>query len=271
MNKLLLGCLVLLVLLVGGAGFVVYQVAPAFMEAGERVQAAQVELQELDAQHPFDVATTSFDAGRFATFLQLRAELKGELAELTERMEALRHGDTGFLDTLRSFAAQGAQIFELLPRQLAAASMGPTEFGYHSRLLQAALAAPGSGPLATDFANRASEFKGAYSEIAKQDNSLPADLDDLLKPDLSDTGKTFPPGVVLAAREVLDAQPDLAIEALVPPDVETILMRMPLEKHMGEASGGWDVDVHVDETPSETPSAAPSDAPNPDAPAPGDG
>lgn len=133
MKKLLIGCGVIALLLVGGVSFVAWKLWPAAQEFMQSLEVVVDSMEELNDDYPYDPELrTDFDVERFADALVLRGALRGEFSDLANQVQALEN------DEELSFIERTAKGLRLIRTPFTAATtlltdarMGPAEFVHH--------------------------------------------------------------------------------------------------------------------------------------------
>ncbi len=204
MKKLFIGCGIVVLLLLGAAGFLVWRFWPEIRSMHEQAEASIARLNELEVAHPFDPAAQAhLDTVRFARALDLRVDLCDDLVRMGEEMDELkRKVDSGESDlgVFEVVSLQLRALADVLPHfagRLAAAEMSWPEFAWHTRVLWATLyrvslgvGSPSLEPLRDDYAR----FKDAYERAARESEGLPP---------LRDLIGQFPPAVLSEAETVM--------------------------------------------------------------------
>lgn len=219
MKKLFLGCGCLVLLLLGGLGFLAYKIAPTMMESLANIEATNERFAELDRLHPFRATDSDgLAVDRFEAALAARVELREAHDAWIERIAA--SAQEGVFDLMRNIVDL-APLVEDIPDAIASRGLGPTEFATHVRVQWVALASIDSGVPGPDFGalrGRWSELRGRYQQMQRQHPALPR-LDDLLG--------SFPPEVIDAARLSMARDPQRVLDGLGEPVVELVHMSIP--------------------------------------------
>lgn len=220
MKKLFVGCGLLVVVAAIALFFLLRPLWPAANELMASMEEFHVEMLALDEAHPFDPGAP-VDFARFERALAVREQMAPFLHDFESALQT--QGTTGEPEQrgvieqvihMMGLLRQGIERFE---QHLAQADMGPTEFGYHTRLLWAALGTIDAGladgdPRLDPLRLQWRELKDAYPELVKHDPELPASL--------SDRVGAFAPTTTAEAREVIAGQPERVLAGLAEPGLE---------------------------------------------------
>jgi hypothetical protein len=206
MKKLFIGCGIVLLLLLCGVGYIVYQILPDVRDLQARMEAAAALLASLETSHPFDpLAQTQLDAPRFALALDVRAGLADDFAAMEDERQELmkrhdRDEDFGALDVVKGMVRTMAPMMERFASRLQQAQMSWPEFSWHTRLMWDCLLRldAGVGPAELE------PLRGAYADFlasydrARKDLDLEGEL-----PPLPDLIGTFPTPLLNEASALL--------------------------------------------------------------------
>ncbi|MCB9897606.1 MAG: hypothetical protein H6825_06365 [Planctomycetes bacterium] len=219
MKKLLVGCGCLVLVGLGGLGFLAYEVGPVLTASIDSTEAANARFAELDQRFPFRATTAEgLAVDRFEAVLDARVSLAAGLERFGERVEtAAREGVLDVFTTLFDFAP----LFEDIPDQLEQRGMGPTEFNAHVRLMWVALASLDSGVPGAEFdalRGRWSEMRGEYQQMQRRIEGLQR-LEDLVG--------SFPPEVVEQARDAMARDSQRVLDGMAGTVSEVAYMSIP--------------------------------------------
>jgi|GEM_PF-1652071 len=226
MKKLFIGCGIVVLLLLGGAGFLAWRFWGAVRDIQIQADAAIVRLNELSTTHPFDAAAQAhLDPERFARALDVRARIGDDVSRVREQLDEMqRKEDSGETDlgvlelmelTLRAFAP----LVPGFADRLIAAEMSWPEFAWHSRVLWATLyrASLGFGsPALEPLRDAWPAFKETYERTAREAHGLPP---------IRDLVGEFPPVVLSDAEAVMLADLDRVRAGLRATEFEHLFMR----------------------------------------------
>lgn len=236
MKKLFLGCGILLLIGLGTLGYVGYQLWPDISHAVERAEAFNERMLVLEREHPFDAAAqTGLDTERFVSYLELRIDAKQSmgtmLEDLRETEDRIENKELGFVEAARYFIQRVPMSYDFFGPLLEQRGMGPSELGWHTRVLWATLESVESGAGADDpqlnrLAGRYYKLRDAYKQ-AKHENGVP--LEKLLA--------GIDPAVVRSARLAMALDIDRVEAGLLEPDVEAVFLMLSV--------GGFDNDVDL--------------------------
>ncbi len=204
MKKLFIGCGIVVLLLLAGAGLLVWSLWGDFRQLQVQTEQAFVRLDELRTRHPFDGEhLEQLDGERFARALDLRATLASDfraiedrIRELDRKREAGEDGG-GFLDVLRSSLREFSEVLPNLAQRLDEAQMSWPELSWHSRVLWSVLHRIDVGAAEAELAplkGTWDEYSALYEQLAREQRGM--------RP-LRDVIGDFPPAVVAVASSLV--------------------------------------------------------------------
>lgn len=174
MKKILIGCGVLVLLLGGFVGFILYQLWEPMVALGETWEQSIFALQELEERHPYDSETvTEFDAARFQVALDMRSDMRNPLRELHEAMIAIDKATVSSKLEAMTRGLDAVRVtFEIVVDELSAERMAPSELSHHMMCYWAAASSASAGggdpaalaPLIEEYHT----FRKLYAEVRDQ-------------------------------------------------------------------------------------------------------
>jgi hypothetical protein len=182
MKKLFIGCGIIVVLILGGVGFILYQVWPQMRDLQTQWTVAFERIESVDREYPFDpLAQTELDAPRFAQSLDVRAAIADKLIAAGKRIDELakqHHNDegVGVFDMLRGFFQTTTTILPDFAAHLEEARMSWREFAWHTRLLWACLYRVDAGvgpPELEPLRGSYERLKENYARAQRESKELP--------------------------------------------------------------------------------------------------
>ncbi|MBM3985854.1 MAG: hypothetical protein FJ296_09240, partial [Planctomycetes bacterium] len=200
MKKLFIGCGILVLLLLAGAGLLVWSFWGDIRQLQVQAEQSFVRLDEMRTRFPFDGEHIEhLDGERFARALELRATLEADFRAIEERIieldrksEAGEEG-AGFFDVLRSTVAEISAVLPNLARRLDEAQMSWPELSWHSRVLWSVLHRIDVGAAEAELA----PLKGTWDKYSALYEQLAREQRGMLP--LRDMIGDFPPAVVAEA------------------------------------------------------------------------
>jgi len=226
MKKILIGCGVVLLLVVGGLGYVAYVLAGDVKAVMVAIDRATSELERLDERYAYDERTATLDTQGFLRMLDVREVLAERMQEVGTELEAYAGAAAddgpGLLDMAKWVLRTAPDLLGSFTRALEAERMGPTEFGAYTRIMWIALRRIDAS------ADDVSTLRGLYGDHKElyereTDRNYPDALpfDELLG--------DAPHPVVEAATEILRAHADRVREVLRYTTLDPFFMLMPIE------------------------------------------
>lgn len=176
MKKILIGCGVLVLLLAGFVGYVLYQLWEPMKAFAETWEQSTFALMELEEQHPYDSETaTEFNGPRFQAALDMRGDMRARLRELNDSMMAIEKAGLSFdaiTDGLDAFKLTAESVVD----EMSAAKMAPSELSHHMMCYWAAASSASAGggdpaklaPLIEEFHT----FRKLYGEVRQRERDL---------------------------------------------------------------------------------------------------
>jgi len=223
MKKILIGCGVLALIVLGILGFMAYQIGPVVMEAWDAAQIMGRELEELELEFPFDdESIVQLDKERFASALDFRLELATTLQllgiDLNELGKTIEEEDPSIFswgDVLSGLWGRVGPVMDSVPGMLRAHRMSASELGWNTRVMWATLKlidAGGADEAMEPLLGQFNDFRRAYAELRRgDDNDLPP-LDDVIG--------EFDPAILLAAKAVFAQDPQRVLDGITDPVIE---------------------------------------------------
>jgi hypothetical protein len=199
MKRIFIGCGIVVLLLLGGIGFLAWRFWPHMQDFKAKTEQAAARLSALNVSAPFDPsAIASLDAGRFAAALDLRAQICDDLKGANERLSKLqdKDADIGMLAGMQLTITELGDMTPRFAERLEAAHMSWPEFAWHTRLFWSVLQRVGLG--AGD--PRLTELSGAYKHL---DEVYEQEREHAELPQLKDLIGDFPPGLISDAGAVM--------------------------------------------------------------------
>ena len=228
MKKIFIGCGIVVLLILGIVGFLVYEFGADIRAIQEQAEQAVARINALDAKVPFDpAAQTSLDTDRFTTALEVRADLTDELVRIGEDLEEMKRKedagetDLGWMAMGHAIIGSMTNVMPMFADRLEAAPMSWPEFSWHTRLLWSVLYRVDIGmgePDLEPLRNSYTTFKDRYDELRREEKSLP-ELRDLLG--------EFPAPLLASAAAVMATDLQLVRRGLRLPELECRYM-MPV-------------------------------------------
>jgi hypothetical protein len=219
MKKLLLGCGILLAIGLGTLGFIAYQLWPDWQEATERGEVFAERIMAIDAANPFDPeAQADLDTTRFASFLELRSDVRRALEELKADIGSLRQDvaaeELGAIEIVKLNLQQQPLVYDALLPLLEQHQMGLSEMGWHTQVLWAALenidAGGGGGDTQLD------ALRGLFPRLEDSFDKLRAED----APSAQDLLTAIDSSVVSSARKILATDVDRVKSGMMEPELE---------------------------------------------------
>lgn len=199
MKRIFIGCGVVVLLLLGGIGFLTWRFWTPMQEFKAKTEQAAARLNALNVSAPFDpAAVTRLDAARFAAALDLRALICEDLKGANERLSKLTDPDAD-VGMLAGMDLTLTELGAMTPRfadRLEAAHMSWPEFAWHTRLFWSVLQRVGMGagdPRLTELSGAYKHLEEVYDQERKQ-----AEL-----PQLKDLIGDFQPALISDAGAVM--------------------------------------------------------------------
>lgn len=230
MKKLFIGCGIVVLLLLAGAGLLVWSFWGEIRQMQVQTEQAFARLDELRARHPFDGEHLEhLDPERFARALDLRAALEADfraiedrIRELDRKSEAGEEG-AGVLDVLRATMQEVSAVLPNLARRLDEAQMSWPELAWHSRVLWSVLHRIDVGAAEAELAplkGTWDKYSALYEQLAKEQRGM--------RP-LRDVIGDFPPAVVAEASTLVSRDIDRVRRGLGLPELEHFFLT-PVER-----------------------------------------
>lgn len=177
MKKILIGCGVLLLLLAGGVGYLLYHLWEPTKALYETMEHSVLALEELNERFPYVAETVvEFDAERFETALGMRANLRVDFRQLATTMKDVDEAGVLPIEAITAGLEAIQQTFESVVDELAGAQMSPSEFSHHMLCYWAAAASASAGggnaaelaPLIEEYRS----FRRLYAEAREENEEL---------------------------------------------------------------------------------------------------
>jgi hypothetical protein len=225
-----IGCGSVLLILVGGVGFIAWTFYGPVKDMYTQWEVEHPRFEALTTSYPFDpAAQEALDRARFGEHLDLRVALVDEFMAM--QMDVARTVDDeslGFIERMRAPFVQFTSLPSMLAAEFEFKKMSPAEFAWYSRVLWASLRSLDKGVGGEALAplrDRYSTLRQRYDEAAKDDNELPP-LDEIIG-----TEDDFPPGSIELAQGVLALDVDRALRAV------EVLAAEPMAMQAADADG----------------------------------
>lgn len=226
MKKILLGCgvVVLLVLGVGGYfGYLIWPEAKGLLTTLDRVLA---ELEELDARHPYDPDAASLDPQRFLAMLAVREAVAAQLERVGHDIDAFARSSAddegpGMLAVIQETLRALTTLADAFPPELARARMGQTEFAAHTRTLWSVLRRIDTSTLAIP------PLRGLYADM-KARYRLEVDRNFPDAPPLDELIGDVPHPVLETATALVEADAERVQRALRLTTFDPLFMSLPI-------------------------------------------
>ena len=242
-KALFIGCGVILLIIVGGLGFLGWTFYGPIKAIYDQWEVDQPRFAALEDRFPFDVeAQTQLHIDRFTTHLDLRVSLVNYARALELEIDgALNDDSIGFIDQLRAPFERIQGLTSQVATQFEEAGMSLSEFAYYSRVLWATLRNldEGSGGSAlVPLRGRYSQLRHAYEEATREQPDVPT-LDEIIG-----TESSFPPDVLDTAVALLAQDTNRVLEGVEFLQAEPVLMQADgrdphtLQDAMFPADGG---------------------------------
>ena len=170
MKKLLIGCGILFLLVVGVLGYVAYQIAPTFMDYYDTMTESAVALDELDRTYPYDPDTaTEFQPERFELALGLRERILAALTDIPRMIETAESGDMGVFEAVNAVLGTLGATYGSIVTNLSESGMSGSEFSHHMLTYWAAASSAAAGgadaealaPLVEEY----ERLRGLYDQV----------------------------------------------------------------------------------------------------------
>jgi hypothetical protein len=199
MKRIFIGCGIVVLLLLGGIGFLAWRFWPELQDFRKKNDEAVARLNALTISAPFDPAgISSLDTSRFAAALDIRAQVCTDLKAANERLSKLNDPDDqpGMLEGMSLTLHELTSMMPRFADRLEAAHMSWPEFAWHTRLFWRVLQriSLGAGE------PRLAELQDSYSRLEKvyDQEREHAEL-----PQLKDLVGDFPPAMISEAEAVM--------------------------------------------------------------------
>ncbi|GJM21807.1 MAG: hypothetical protein DHS20C15_17220 [Planctomycetota bacterium] len=206
MKKLLIGCGIVAVLLLGALGYIGWKLAPAVQQLMNAGDALQESFVELNVRYPYDPEVeTDFSVDRFQTALELRSELRVTLAGVAQSFEEIEKGELGFFESVEAAFTAVTEPFEKSSQLLDQARMSPVEFTQHVLAYWAAAKSAHDG---LGDQQALASLRANYELFAQTYAKAREDSEDI--PRLATLLEDVAPDQIAGAREYLEMNHDLA-------------------------------------------------------------